>query len=313
MPVHPQIQAIIDRVAELGIAPVHTLSADAARAQYIEMVNARPSEPATVAAVEKRTMPGAAGDVSVNVYRPAVDRSGPLPLLVYFHGGGHVIGNPDTHDSVGRNLCAGAECVVVSVDYRKGPEHKFPAAANDCYAVTKWCADHADELGIDAAKIAVGGDSAGGNLAAVTTLMARDAGGPSLVFQLLVYPVTDYRCESDSYERYGTGYGVLEKKTMLWFQGHYLSSAADADNWMASPLKAASLANLPPALVMTAEFDVLHDEGVAYCEALAAAGVPAEHQEYPGMIHGFFALTPIVDDAGLAQANAAAALRKAFA
>ncbi|NKC11137.1 MAG: alpha/beta hydrolase fold domain-containing protein [Gammaproteobacteria bacterium] len=297
---------------ELGIVPVQSLSAEAARQQYIAMVNARPSEPAEVGSFEKRMLPGADGDVRTNIYKPAGHGETGLPLLVYFHGGGHVIGNPDTHDAVGRNLCAGAQCVVVSVDYRKGPEHKFPAAVQDAYAVTRWCAENAEKLAIDPAKIAVAGDSAGGNLAAVVSLMARDQGGPKLVLQVLVYPVADYNCSSPSYARYATGYGVLEAQTMLWFQRHYLNNPEEADHWMASPLKAASHANLPPALVMTAQYDVLHDEGVAYAEALKAAGNAVEHQEYAGMIHGFFTMTPIVDAAGVAQQAAVQALRRAF-
>jgi acetyl esterase len=314
--VHPQIQAVIDRMAELKIPAIQTLTPVQARAQVEATVAARPQEPAPIDSFEARTMPGPAGDVSVNVYRPlAKDLAGDTDrpaLLVYFHGGGHVFGNPGTHDCATRNLCAGAGCVVVSVDYRKGPEDRFPAAVDDAYGITKWCSDNADELGIDATRIAVGGDSAGGNLACVVAMLARDSDGPSIAFQLLVYPVADYTCASGSYERYAKGYGLLEADTMLWFQGHYLSDASQAQDWRASPLKAQSHANLPPALFQLAEYDVLHDEGLALAEAMKAAGTEVTLTDYAGMIHGFFTLTPIVDGATEAQAEASAALRTAF-
>ena len=314
--VHPQVQAVIDKMAELGIAAIQTLTPVQARAQVEAMVAARPQEPAPIGEFESRTIPGPVGDIPVLVYRPlAKDVAGssePPPLLIYFHGGGHVFGNPGTYDSVARNLCAGAGCVVVSVDYRKGPEHPFPAAVEDAYAATKWCADNAASLGIDADRIAVGGDSAGGNLAIVTTLIARDSGGPGLLWQLLVYPVADYHCSSPSYERFATGYGVVEAATMRWFQKHYLGDLAKADDWRASPLCAPSHANLPPALIITAECDVLHDEGIALADAMEAAGTKVTRTNYAGMIHGFFALTPIVDGAVEAQAEASSALRKVF-
>ncbi|MEM7408406.1 MAG: alpha/beta hydrolase [Pseudomonadota bacterium] len=311
MSVHPQIQAVMDKVAELGLPKMQTLSAEDGREQYLMMARARAGEVVEVGSVEVVQIPGPGGSFEARVYTPA-DAEGPLPLLVYYHGGGHVIGNPETHDPTTRNLCAGAACKVVSVNYRKGPEHKFPAAAEDAYAALRWCAENAAALGVDASRIAVGGDSAGGNLAAVTALMARDAGGPGLCFQLLVYPVADYHCASDSYVRYATGFGLLEAETMRWFQGHYLAEAADADDWRASPLLAPDLSGLPPALLMTAEYDVLHDEGEAFAAALKRAGVSVEHVDYPGMIHGFFTMIPIVDAAGEAQASAIAALKHAF-
>jgi acetyl esterase len=312
MSVHPQIQVIIDKMAELP--PLQSLSADAGRAQYLALAKAkaRTDTPVTVGTVEERVVPGPAGDIPVTIYTPE-NATADLPLLVFFHGGGHVIGNPETHDPTTRNLCAGAACKVVSVNYRKGPEHKFPAATDDCFAALQWCAANADELGVDASKIAVGGDSAGGNLAIVTALMARDAAGPNICFQLLVYPVADYRCASGSYERYKSGYGLLEADAMLWFQGHYLNDLADANDWRASPLLAPDLANLPPALLITAQYDVLHDEGKALADALQAAGNSVVYEDYAGMIHGFFAMIPIVDSAVAAQAQAIAALRKAFA
>jgi acetyl esterase len=315
--VHPQIQTVIDKTTALNLPAIQSLSPEAAREQFIFMVNARPVETAPIQTFERQTIAGPAGDIPVNVYRPLpedVAGAGVAPpLLMYFHGGGHVMGNPDTHDAVARNLCAGSGAVVVSVDYRKGPEHRFPGAVEDAVAATRWCAGNAAELVIDPARIAVAGDSAGGNLAAVTALALRDEGGPDLALQVLIYPVADYNCRSPSYDRCGTGYGLLEADTMRWFRKHYLGDdVAVADDWRASPLKATSHANLPPALVLTAEFDVLHDEGVALADAMRDAGTKVTHTEYPGMIHGFFSLTPIVDGAVAAQAEVCAAVREAF-
>ena len=311
MPLHPEIRGFLEKVAELNLPAIQTLSPAEARAQMEQTAAARNNDPTPVANVEALRATGPHGDIPLRLYRASTS-SEPQPLLVYFHGGGHVIGSLDTHDAIARNLCAGAGCAVASVDYRMGPEHKFPAAYDDCVAATRWLADNAGELGFDTNRIAVGGDSAGGNLAAVVALNARDEGGPALCYQLLVYPVTDYRCSSGSYERYATGYGVLEAQTMRWFQGHYLGSEEDQSDWRASPLLTASLSNLPAAMVMTAECDVLHDEGVAYADALKKAGNQATHVECAGMIHGFFGLAPTISSAVQAQATAASALREAF-
>ena len=240
MPVDPQIQQVIDALAASEIAPIQALTPEAGRAQYEWMVKARGIAPAPVAAVEDRTIPGPAGELPVRIYRPERN-AGALPALVYFHGGGHVIGNLDTHDAVARNLCNGAGCVVVSVDYRLAPEHKFPAAAEDAFAAVQWCATPGADIGIDPERIAIGGDSAGGNLAAVAALMARDAGGPSIRLQVLVYPVTDYSCDTESYRTYAVGYGMLEAQSMRWFRDHYLRGEADRLDWRAAPLRAADL------------------------------------------------------------------------
>ena len=312
MPVDPQIQQVIDALAASEFGPVHALTPAEARAQYERMVKARAIEPAPVGAVEDRAIPGPAGDLPVRVYRPDPG-AGSLPALVYYHGGGHVIGNLDTHDAVARNLCNGAGCVVVSVDYRLAPEHKFPAAAEDAFAAVRWCAAQGAEIGIDPGRIAVGGDSAGGNLAAVAALMARDAGGPAIRLQVLVYPVTDYGCDTASYRTYAEGYGMLEAQSMRWFRDHYLRGDADRLDWRAAPLRAADLSGLPPALVLTAQCDVLHDEGEAYAHALRAAGVEVEYRNCEGMIHGFFAMAPMIDGAVRAQAQVCGALRSVFA
>ena len=310
--VHPQLRAYLQQVAEAGLPAIQALEPAAARAQFEAAMKARLATfpPPPVAGVEDRTVPGPAGPIPVRVYRPS--EAAGQPVLAYFHGGGHVIGSLDTHDTIARNLCREAGCLVVSVDYRMGPEHPFPAAVDDCFAVVRWLAGHGAEIRADPGRIAVGGDSAGGNLAAVAALLARDEGGPALRHQLLVYPVTDYRCRGASYERYARGYGTLEAESMRWFRRHYLADPAAADDWRASPLLADDHAGLPPALVITAECDVLHDEGVAYAERLAASGTACEHAGFSGMIHGFFGLLGIAGAAAEAHTRAARALRAAF-
>jgi acetyl esterase len=267
-----------------------------------------------VARVEERAIPGPGGPVRLRLYWPKVaDAGNPVPAIVYYHGGGHVIGSLDTHDFVARNLCAGAGALVASVDYRMGPEHKFPAAVDDSFAAMQWVHANAGGLGADAARLGVHGDSAGANLAAVVALMAHDAGQPRLCLQSLVYPVTDYTMSMPSYRKFATGYGILTREAMLWFRNHYLCRAEDAEDWRASPLKAANLAGTAPAIVITAECDVLHDEGERYAAALREAAVPVEYREYPGMIHAFFGMVPLVDDAMNAQRAVWAAFKRAFA
>jgi acetyl esterase len=234
--------------------------------------------------VEARAVPGPAGDIPVRVYRPAA--GGPVPVLVYFHGGGWTIGSIEGHDNFCRALANRTGCAVVSVEYRLGPEHRFPAAVEDALAATRWTAEHAVELGGDASRLVVGGDSSGGNLAAVVSLLARDAGGPAIAYQLLIYPATDLRRDWPSYHEFGTGY-FLEVADMLWFEGHYVRSMADREDWRVSPAAAPDHTGLPPALVVTAEYDPLRDQGEAYGEILRAAGVPAKVVRLPGMIHGF--------------------------
>lgn len=313
--VHPEIRAFLRQVAEAGLPSIQELTPQAAREQFEAGTRARlevfPAPP--VASVENRTIPGPGGPIPVRVYRDTDPAEEDRPVLAWFHGGGHVIGSLDTHDTMARSICREAGCVVVSVDYRMGPEHPFPAAVDDCVAAVRWLGERGGEVGADPGCIAVGGDSAGGNLAAVAALTARDEEGPALRHQLLVYPVTDYRCRGPSYERYARGYGALEAESMRWFQRHYLGGPDPAEDWRASPLLAADLSGLPPALVITAECDVLRDEGVAYAERLAKSGTPCEHVPFPGMIHGFFGLLGIAGAAAEAHALAARALRSAFA
>jgi acetyl esterase len=262
-----------------------------------------------VSRVEMRELDGPAGKISVRIYSPAGD--GPKPGLVFFHGGGFVVCDLDSHDATCRELANGADCVVVSVDYRLAPEAKFPAAPEDCYAATQWVSIEAKELGIDAARIAVAGDSAGGNLAAAVAMMSRDRGGPSLVHQLLIYPVTDHRFDTTSYKENGSGY-FLSEKMMRWFWHHYLSSEADGDNPLASPLRASDLGGLPSATLLTAEYDPLRDEGRAYAVRLEEAGITTTHTEYPGVFHGFFGMTTQIPRARQAVDDSCDALRKAF-
>jgi acetyl esterase len=307
---HPQIQRVLQVMDEAKLKPIEAMTPAEAREQMEATAQGRKAEPLPVDRVKEGLVSGPAGDIRLRLYWP--DKAAPLPAIVYYHGGGHVIGSLDTHDLVARNLCAGAEALVVSVDYRMGPEHRFPAAVEDSFAALKWVHANAKELGADPNRIGVHGDSAGANLAAVVALMARDAGGPRLRLQSLVYPVADYGLVGDSYDKYAQGYGLLTRESMVWFRNHYLRSPRDAEDWRASPINAPSLGNVAPAVVITAECDVLHDDGERYTEALHRAGVPVEYKEYPGMIHGFFGMMPAVDDAMNAQRAVWAAFKRAF-
>jgi acetyl esterase len=308
---HPQIQHVLKVMAGMNLEPIEAMTPAEARAQMEATAQSRKAEPLPVGRVEERVIPGPAGDLRLRLYWP--NRAVPVSAIVYFHGGGHVIGSLDTHDLIARNLCAGAEALVVSVDYRMGPEHRFPAAVEDSFAALEWVHTNAESLGADPDRVGVHGDSAGANLAAVVALLARDAGRPKLRLQSLVYPVADYSLVGDSYDKYARDCGLLTKAAMVWFRNHYLRSPADAEDWRASPIKAASFAGVAPAIVVTAECDILHDEGQRYAEALHRAGVPVEHKEYPGMIHGFFGMVPAVDDAMNAQRAVWAAFKRAFA
>jgi acetyl esterase len=265
-----------------------------------------------VASATDRAIHGPGGPLGLRVYTPR-GGTGPFPLLVFFHGGGFVVCDLGTHDALCRNLCAGAGCVVASVDYRLAPEHRFPAAPDDCLAATRWAAEHAAELGADPARVAVGGDSAGGNLAAVTALRARDEGGPRLAGQLLLYPTTDAEAAGmASLAENAEGYG-LTRRDMAWFKDRYFNDPSEAGNPHASPLRAADLRGLPPALVQTAEYDPLRDEGEAYAARLREAGVPTAVSRRAGMIHGFLFFPGLVRAADAALDDACAWLRGAFA
>ncbi|MEO8972762.1 MAG: alpha/beta hydrolase [Ktedonobacteraceae bacterium] len=308
MPLNPQVALLIQ--AEANTPEMHTLSAEDARRQVLLSVAALEGEKEPVKSVEDRKIPGSGGSIPVRIYTP--DGEGPLPILMYFHGGGWVLCNLDTHDSICRSLANLVGCIVVSVDYRLAPEHKYPAAVEDCYAATGWIAQNATALGGDSTRIAVGGDSAGGNLAAVVTLIARDENGPSLMFQLLIYPVTDYYVPgTPSYIENQEGY-LLTREDMIWYFGQYLSNQDEAQDPHVSPLKAPDLSHLPPAMVITAEFDLLRDEGEAYAQRLQEAGVPVILKRYNGLIHGLFGKDDGIEQAIQAQMDAANALRGAF-
>jgi acetyl esterase len=309
MPLDPQARAYLDQLAALNAPPLSALTPEVAR-QAIQMQTVLVAEREPVARVEDRRIPGPEGEIPLRIYTPA--GAGPFPALVFFHGGGWVICDLETHDGLCRSLTNGVGCVVVSVDYRLAPEHKFPAALQDCYAATRWVAGHAAEIAVDGTRIAVGGDSAGGNLAAVVAQLARAQGGPPLVFQLLIYPATDLTADTPSKRENSEGYG-LSREDMLWFASHYLRSPADARDPLASPMLTPDLRGLPPALIITAEYDPLRDEGEQYGARLQEAGVPVTVSRYAGMIHGF--LTPPVpfDQTQRAIAECCRALRRAFA
>jgi acetyl esterase len=303
MSVHPQVQALLERVARSPLPPYHTVSPFVARRIYRDTRAAL--APKAPPLPEVRLL--AFHNFAMRVYRPVAGEV--MPALVYFHGGGWTIGDVDTHDALCRQLALGARCVVFSVDYRLAPEHPFPAAVEDCFAATRYVAEHADELKVRA--IAVGGDSAGGNLAAVVSLLARDAGAPAIAFQLLVYPATDQRCATPSHERNAEGY-LLTRDAIRYFRRHYLPHERDWSDWHASPLLAKSHADLPPALVLTAGYDPLIDEGRAYADKLRAAGVAVDYREYADMVHGFVLFGGVLDTANTAVADCCAALRRAF-
>src|ERR1700736_5072978 len=239
MQLDPQMKAILDQAAAAGAQPFHTMTPAQARAAIDTMFQAFRGQPKEVAKSEDRKVPGPAGDIPVRIYTPT--GSGPFGALVYFHGGGWVIGNIETHDVTCRDLTHGTPCVTVSVDYRLAPEHKFPAGPEDCYAATKWVADNARSLNVDPNRIAVGGDSAGGNLAAAISLMARDRGGPKIAYQLLIYPATDAGLDTPSQRQFQDDGYILSKKDMIWFWGHYLNGDKDKTNPYACPAEAGSL------------------------------------------------------------------------
>jgi acetyl esterase len=300
--VHPQVKALLERVARSPLPPYHTVPAFVARRIYRDTRSALAPKAPEVPDVKLLVLENR---IAVRVYRPSSDI---LPALVFFHGGGWTIGDLDTHDVLCRQLAAGARCAVFSVDYRLAPENPFPAAVDDAVAATKYLMSNPGPLKIDASRIAVGGDSAGGNLAAVVALELKKH---NLAFQLLIYPATDQRCELDSHSRNGEGY-LLTKDAIGFFRGGYLPDAKDWTDWRASPLLAADHRGVAPAYVLTAGFDPLLDEGRAYAKKLSAAGVAVEYREYADMVHGFMLFGGVVDTANAAVAECCARLRTAF-
>lgn len=307
MALDPQAKFFLEQMEAAGAPPMSSLSPEEARLTTDFSALAGNAE--TVGKVENRTIPGPGGEIPVRIYTP--EGEGPFPSLVFYHGGGWVIGDLDTVDVPCRLLANRANCVVVSVDYRLAPEHKFPAAADDAYAAAKWVVENGPSIQVDSSRVAVGGDSAGGNLAAVVSLMARDKNEISLAYQLLIYPVTNHSYETVSYGDNADGY-LLTKDSMIWFWDHYLRDAEDGKNPYASPLQAEDLSGLPPALVITAEFDPLRDEGEAYAQRLKEAGVQVEDTRYNGMIHGFFWMPGALEQGMQAVNQAANALKRAL-
>jgi acetyl esterase len=301
MPLDPQIAGILALLDQVGNASLASGTVEQARATFhTTTVDLRdPSTLATVASVEDSQIPGPAGQIPIRIYRP--DVAGPVATMAFFHGGGFVIGDLDTHDDHARLICHDVGIVVVSVDYRLAPEHKFPAGFEDCLAATEWVAANVGDLGGDPAKLVVGGDSAGGNFAAAVALATRET-GPSLAAQFLIYPGVDFAEDADYPSRIENAEGFfLTADDMVWFRGHYLPEDADLNDPRASTIRAENLAGAPPAVIGTGEFDPLRDEGEAYAKALADAGVEVRLQRYDGLIHGFYGL-------GVHSAAAAAAV-----
>ena len=302
---HPTLVAMLEKSAHLPpitAVPVATIRASDATRYKVGV------PPDAVASSEDRVIPGPGGDIRIRIYRP--DAQGGHAVTVFFHGSGFVICNLESHDDMCRQICRRAGTVVVSVDYRLAPEHKFPAAPDDCLAATRWVAEHAREFGADPARLAVAGDSAGGTMAAVTALRIRDEGGPAIRAQLLLYPVTDHTSvQRPSYEERATGYG-LTREAMVWFWNHYLSDAAQGAHPHASPMRARSLAGLPSAYVVTGEYDPLRDEGEAYAHGLRNAGVPVQLIRYPDMNHGFLFWVGHIEGSTIAMDAACAWLKQ---
>ena len=309
MPLDPQAQHVIDAMAALNLKPVEESTPAEARESIRTRTAALGPFPDVAAVVDHR-VPVSGGQIIVRAYSPG--GPGPHPALVYYHGGGWVIGDLYSHDGLCRSITNAARCAVLSVDYRLAPESKYPVAVEDSYAALLWIVANAERLGIDRRRIAVGGDSAGGNLATVMALVARDRKGPRLALQVLIYPVTDHDLDTRSYRENATGY-VLTREGMRWFWNHYLAREAQGREPYASPLRASSLAGLPPALIITAEYDPLCDEGEAYAARLRDAGVPVTLTRYPGMFHGFVRLTNVLDKARTALDEIASSVQKAFA
>ena len=306
MPLDAQSQAVLDELTALNLPPLHTLSPETLRGLIKIPIGPVPE----MFKVEDRPIPGPGGDITIRVYTPS--KGGPFPLLVWYHAGGWVVGDLDISEGSCRRLAEGAQCVVASVDYRLAPENKFPAAAEDCYVATAWLAKNAAAINADATRLAVGGNSAGGNLSAVVSLMARDRGGPPLVLQFMVDAVLDYNFDTRSFLDNAEGYWNTRNWT-IYFWNHYLRDESDAKNPYAAPMQAKDLSGLPPALIMTAEYDPLRDDGAGYAERLKQAGIPTTYICYPETIHSFFTRSPRIDKGKEAVAQAVQALKTAFA
>ncbi len=311
MPLDPQVALYLQQQAEMSMEPGPELSLAEQRRQAELVALEQAGTPAAVAALVDRVIPGPGGDIPLRIYTP--EGAGPFPVLVYFHPGGWVFGSIAGSDPVCRAIARQTPCLVVSVGYRLAPEHPFPAAPEDCYAAIKWVAEHAGEIQADAGRIAVGGESAGGNLAAAVSLMARDRQGPALCLQVMIYGETAYyEPGTASYKTYAQGYN-LTRDDMIWFWDQYLTRKEDATHPYASPLCVASLSQLPPALIITAEYDPVRDEAEAYARRLQEAGVAVQLSRYQGMVHSFFRMFAVFERSKVALCEVTTALAAAFA
>jgi acetyl esterase len=302
-------QWLLTLVARSGRPPLHELPLERARHEFAMSTIALGGWPQPIGELVDRTIPGPHGTIPIRVYRPQGAAAGRRGILVYYHGGGWVVGDIASHDKLCRYLAAKSGCIIVSVDYRRSPEHRFPVALEEAFAAFEWVHAHAEALGGEPARVGVGGDSAGGNMAAVVSLMARDREGAKPAFQLLLYPPVDLGGDWPSYKELGSSY-LLTQPMMAWFRAQYLSSEAELADWRASPLKAASLANLPPAYLCTAGFDPLRDEGKAYADRLRAEGNSVTYRDFDSLIHGFAGFTGTISASARAMDEVAEALRQ---
>ncbi len=309
---HPQARALLNLIEDKGLPPTHKLTPAEARHWYRERRFFTQPGPPEVALVRELQAAGPLGAIALRLYRPLGSQAGQvLAVLVYFHGGGWVIGDLESHDTLCRELANGSGCAVVAVDYRMGPEHRFPAAVDDAIAATRWVHANAASLQLDATRLAVGGDSAGGNLAAVVAIAARDAGDLPVAFQLLVYPATDMRRTAPSHTSNGQGY-LLTHETISYFHDHYIDDPKHDLDWRASPLLQTDLSRLPPAFVLTAGYDPLRDEGLQYAQALTDAGSESTLVCFERQIHGFITMGKVLDEANVAVSLCASRLRAAL-
>src|SRR6202158_2054249 len=306
----PDAAAVLKAFQESGLPPYETVSASEARELYLKARFVSNPEPPELELVAPLAIPSPTGPIPARVYTPKALRktNGLAPCLVFFHGGGWTIGNLDSHDVVCRKLADEAQLIVISVDYRLAPEHKFPAAVDDAIAATKWIANNSKQLGVDASRLMVGGDSAGGNLAAVVAISARDGNGPKIAGQVLIYPATDFAMTHPSHSEPETSI-LLTHSVIRWFRDNYLNGTADVGDWRASPARAKTLIGLPPAYVLTAGADPLRDEGDEYAMRLKQAGVPVTYRTFPGQFHGFFTMGKLLQQANVAASETGAWLK----
>ncbi|MBV8798836.1 MAG: alpha/beta hydrolase [Alphaproteobacteria bacterium] len=311
MPLDPVWKAFLDQLMAQPVPKLWQLEAAAARGTMAALMEAVGPKDVTIGQIANFSVPVAGGDIPARSYSPIASGSEPQATLVFFHGGGFVIGSIDTHDGLCRLLANGSKCRVISVAYRLAPEHRFPTAVDDAFAAVNWIETNAAQLGVDANRLAVGGDSAGAALAAVISQMARDTGGPALGFQMLLFPVTHIDAQTASRREFAEDY-LLDANTLDWFFSQYFAVDADRASPKASPLLAENFKQLPPAYIMIAGFDPLHDEGLAYAEQLRGAGVPVTLRDYPDMVHDFIYLQSVLPQAAEALAAAAKALGEAL-